>query len=152
MPEASMAMKKTSGGDSPLWQGAEKSFSTLLILGRRWWRIAMCFWKSDRVFRFFSSGGLYRRRGSARSGPGGAHHRTAWPGPRPCPLVVRPPSGSVSSPLRCSRSFVKYLGVRLLFRPIPRIFSVKLFWNTKIAENRELALWHLVNRLVSENA
>jgi hypothetical protein len=33
-PEASMAMKKTSGGDSPLRQGAGKSFWTLLILGR----------------------------------------------------------------------------------------------------------------------
>jgi hypothetical protein len=26
-----MAMKKTSGGDSPLWQGARKSFWTLPI-------------------------------------------------------------------------------------------------------------------------
>jgi hypothetical protein len=30
-PEASMAMKKTSSGDSPLWQGVEKSFWTLPI-------------------------------------------------------------------------------------------------------------------------
>jgi hypothetical protein len=51
-----MAMKKTSGGDSPLRQGAEKSFWTLPISGRRRWRITMCFWKSDRVFRFFPSG------------------------------------------------------------------------------------------------
>jgi hypothetical protein len=28
-----MAMKKTSSGDSPLWQGAEKSFWTLSIFG-----------------------------------------------------------------------------------------------------------------------
>jgi hypothetical protein len=28
-----MVMKKTSGGDSPLRQGAEKSFWTLLIFG-----------------------------------------------------------------------------------------------------------------------
>jgi hypothetical protein len=42
-PEASMVMKKTSGGDSPLQQGAGKSFWTLSILGRRRWRIAMCF-------------------------------------------------------------------------------------------------------------
>jgi hypothetical protein len=37
-----MAMKKTFGGYSPLWQGAGKSFWTLPILGRwrRW--IAMC--------------------------------------------------------------------------------------------------------------
>jgi hypothetical protein len=35
--------------------------------------------------------GLYRRRGSVRSGPGGAHHRAAWLGPGPPLLVVRPP-------------------------------------------------------------
>jgi hypothetical protein len=73
-PEASMVMKKTSGGDSPLRQGAGKSFWTLPISGRQWRWIAMCFWKSDRVFRFFPLGGLYRRRGYVRSGPGGAHH------------------------------------------------------------------------------
>jgi hypothetical protein len=28
-----MTMKKTSGGDSPLWQGAVKSFWTLPIFG-----------------------------------------------------------------------------------------------------------------------
>jgi hypothetical protein len=55
-----MAMKKTSGGDSPLWQGAGKRFYTLPISGRRRRRIVMCFWKIDRVFRFFPSGGLYR--------------------------------------------------------------------------------------------
>jgi hypothetical protein len=36
-----MAIKKTSGGDSPLRQGAGKSFWTLLISGRRRRRIAM---------------------------------------------------------------------------------------------------------------
>jgi hypothetical protein len=36
-----MAMKKTSGGDSPLQQGVGKSFWTLLISGRRRRRIAM---------------------------------------------------------------------------------------------------------------
>jgi hypothetical protein len=65
-----MAMKKTSGGNSPLRQGAGKSFWTLPILGRRWRWIAICFWKSDWVFRFFPSGVLYRRRGGVRSGPG----------------------------------------------------------------------------------
>jgi hypothetical protein len=119
-----MAMKKTSGGDSPLRQGAGKSFWTLPISGRRQRRIVMCFWKSDQVFRFFLSGGHYRRRGSVRSGPGGAHHRTVRPGPGPRPLVVRPPPGSVPSPLRFSGSFGKFSDVRLLFRPIPGIFRV----------------------------
>jgi hypothetical protein len=52
-----MEMKKTFGGDSPLRQGAGKSFWILPISGRRRRWIAMCFWKSDRVFRFFPSGG-----------------------------------------------------------------------------------------------
>jgi hypothetical protein len=56
-PEASMAMKKTFSGDSPLRQGAEKSFWTLPVSGRRQRRIAMCFWKIDWVLRFFPSGG-----------------------------------------------------------------------------------------------
>jgi hypothetical protein len=42
-PETSMAMKKISGGDSPLRQGARKSFWTLPISGRRQRQIAMCF-------------------------------------------------------------------------------------------------------------
>jgi hypothetical protein len=42
-PEASMAMKKTSGGNSPLQQGAGKSFWTLSISGRRRRWIVMCF-------------------------------------------------------------------------------------------------------------
>jgi hypothetical protein len=64
-----MAMKKTSGGDSPLRQGAGKSFWTLLIFGSMVAADHDVFWKSDRVFRFFPSGGLYRLRGIIRSGP-----------------------------------------------------------------------------------
>jgi hypothetical protein len=74
-----MVMKKTSGGDSPLRLGAGKSFWTLPISGQRWRRIAMCFWKSDEVFRVFPLGGLYRRRGSVRGGPGA--HTTRGHGP-----------------------------------------------------------------------
>jgi hypothetical protein len=55
-----MAMKKTSGGDSPLWQSAEKSFLTLPIFGSMAAADRDVFWKSDLVFRFFLSGGLYR--------------------------------------------------------------------------------------------
>jgi hypothetical protein len=62
-PEASMAMKKTFGGDSPLRQGAGKSFWTLPIFGSTAVADRDVFWKSDRLFRFFPSGGLYRRRG-----------------------------------------------------------------------------------------
>jgi hypothetical protein len=119
-----MAMKKTSGGDSPLRQGAGKSFWTLPIFRSMAAVDRDVFWKSNRVFRFFPSGGLYRRRSVVRSGPGGAHHRGARANPRPRPLVVWPTSGSPPSPLRFSGSFGKYLDVWLLFRPIPRIFTV----------------------------
>jgi hypothetical protein len=42
-PEAGMVMKKASGDDSPLWQGAGKSFWTLSISRRRQRRLAVCF-------------------------------------------------------------------------------------------------------------
>jgi hypothetical protein len=68
-----MAMKKTSGGDSPLRQGAGKSFWTLPIFRSMAAVERDVFWKSDRVLRFFLSGGLYRRRGDVRGGPRRPH-------------------------------------------------------------------------------
>jgi hypothetical protein len=41
--EAGMVMKKASGDDSPLRQGAGKSLWTLPISGRRRWWLAVCF-------------------------------------------------------------------------------------------------------------
>jgi hypothetical protein len=64
-----MAMKKTFGGDSPLRQGTEKSFWTLPIFGSTAAVDHDVFWKIDQVLRFFSLGGLYRRRGIVRGGP-----------------------------------------------------------------------------------
>jgi hypothetical protein len=75
-----MVMKKTSDGDSPLRQGAGKSFWTLPIFRSTAAADRDVFWKSYRVFRFFPLGGLYRRRDVVRSGPGGPHHRAARPG------------------------------------------------------------------------
>jgi hypothetical protein len=72
-----MAMKKTSGGDSPLRQGAGKSFWTLPIFGSMAAADRDVFWKSDQVFRFFPSRGLYRRRGDVRGGPTPPHTRAA---------------------------------------------------------------------------
>jgi hypothetical protein len=68
-----MAMKKTFGGNSPLRQGAGKSFWTLLIFGSMAVADRDVFWKIDRGFRFFPSGGLYRRRGIVKSGPRWSH-------------------------------------------------------------------------------
>jgi hypothetical protein len=85
----------------------------------------MCFWKSDLVFRFFCRG-VFIGEGAASEVDqvgltiGQRGMARAWA----APLVVRPPDGSVLSPLRSSGSFVKYLDVRLLFHPIPRIFPM----------------------------
>jgi hypothetical protein len=38
-----MVMKKASGDDSPLRQGAGESFWTLPISGQRQWWLAVCF-------------------------------------------------------------------------------------------------------------
>jgi hypothetical protein len=70
-----MAMKKTFGGDSPLRQGAGKSFWTLPISGRRRRRIAICFWKSDRVFRFSRQGVFIGEGASSEVDRGGHTHR-----------------------------------------------------------------------------
>lgn len=94
-----MAMKKTSGGDSPLWQGAGKSFWTLPIFGSTAAADRDVFWKSDRVLRFFPSGGTYRRRGNVRGGARGSHTGVARPGAGPRRPLVWGPGGppSVSS-------------------------------------------------------
>jgi hypothetical protein len=76
-----MAMKKTSSGDSPLRQGAGKSFWTLPISGRRWRRIAMCFWKSDWVFRFFSLGVFIGEGAASEVDQGGLTTRGRGPAP-----------------------------------------------------------------------
>jgi hypothetical protein len=146
-----MAMKKTSGGNSPLRQGAGKSFWTLPIFGSTAAADHDVFWKSDRVPRFFPSGGLYRRRGDVRGGARHPHVGPMRPGAWSCHPCVWGPGAPPPTLLRISGSFrVKY-DFRNLFHPIPRIFRVYHFWNTKIAENRKLALWQLVNRLVPEN-
>jgi hypothetical protein len=100
-----MVMKKTSSGDSPLWQGAGKIFWTLPIFGSTAVADHDVFWKIDRVLRFFPSGGLYRRRGDIRGGARWPHTMAARPGPGPRQPGVRGPCGSTPTLLRISRSF-----------------------------------------------
>jgi hypothetical protein len=74
-----MVMKKTSGGDSPLQQGAEKSFWTLPISGRWRRRIAMY---SKKVIGClgFSHRGVFIGEGTASEVDQGAH-TIGWHGP-----------------------------------------------------------------------
>ena len=100
-----MAMKKTFGGDSPLRQGAGKSFWTLPIFGSTAAADRDVFWKTDRALRFFSSGGTYRRKGAVRRGTRRPHTGVARPGAWPRQPYVWGPSGPSPSFLRISGSF-----------------------------------------------
>jgi hypothetical protein len=74
-----MAMKKTSGGDSPLRQGAGKSFWTLLISGRRRRWIAMCSRIVIGYLGFFRRGVFIGEGAMLEEGPGGL--TPGWRGP-----------------------------------------------------------------------
>jgi hypothetical protein len=100
-----MAMKKTSSGDSPLRQGAGKSFWTLPFFGSTAAADRDVFWKSDRVLRFFPSGGLYRRRGDVIGGTRWSHTMVARARGWPRHLCVWAPGGPSPSLLRISRTF-----------------------------------------------
>jgi hypothetical protein len=100
---------------------------------------------------FFPSRGLYRRRGIIRGGTRWSHHRWRGQGLGRAPWWW----GWLLGPLRlifslCEAS-VKIGGSAFVLSNFANISCVT-FLKHKIAENRELAVWHLVNRLVPENA
>jgi hypothetical protein len=61
-----MMMKKASGDDSPLRQGAGKSFWTLRFWDDSGGDLQYVSWKSVHLLRVFSSKGIYRRKGDIR--------------------------------------------------------------------------------------
>jgi hypothetical protein len=90
-------MKKASGGDFPLRQGAEKSFWTLPILCRRWRWLAVCFLEKSLGLRVFSSRRIYRQKGDVRGWTRGPNHLVARPGGGPRHPMAWLPSGPPSS-------------------------------------------------------
>jgi hypothetical protein len=77
-----MVIKKASGGDFPLWQGAGKSFWTLPISRRRRRRLAVCFLKKSSG-PVFSTRRIYRRKGDVRGWTRRSHPLVARPGASP---------------------------------------------------------------------
>jgi hypothetical protein len=107
--------------------------------------------KSVLSFRVFVTKGIYRRKGDVRGWTRGLHHLVAWPGGGlRHPMVRLPPGCSPSllwTPSSCqvNRNF----GFRFVqFRE----YFLCNFFEIQNSRKQELALWHLVNRLVLENA
>jgi hypothetical protein len=108
-------------------------------------------WENTDLFRVFMSEGLYRRKGDVRGCTRGPHLVVAWPGG----THATPWFGCLLAPLRLP------FGLRVLSEKIGTLgfvssnsenISCVTFLKHKNNRNRELALWHLVNRLVPENA
>jgi hypothetical protein len=108
--------------------------------------------KSDPSFRFFPSRGFYRRKGSVRGWATWPHHVVARPGAGPRNHMVILAPGPPPSHLRSSRSFGKNRRFIFCFVQFQEYFLCNFSETQKQQKNRELALWHLVNRLVLENA
>jgi hypothetical protein len=100
----------------------------------------------------FPVGGLYRQRGGARGGPGGPHHRAVQARGRPRPWWC----GHPVAPLRLLFGLLEAsLNIWIFgfcFVQFREYFLCNFSETQKTTENRELALWHLVNRLVPKNA
>jgi hypothetical protein len=135
-----MVMKKASGGDSPLRQGAGKSFWTLSLLRRRWRRLAVCFQEKSSGFWVFSSRRIYRRKGDVRGWARGPQHLVARPGGGPRHPMVRPPSGPPPSLLWTPSRVKKNRNFSFCFIQFQEYFLYNFSETQKTAENSELAL------------
>jgi hypothetical protein len=78
-----MVMKKASGGDSPLRQGAKKSFWTLPISHRQRRWLVVCFLEKSSGLRVFSSRRIYRRKGDVKGWTRRSHPLVVQPSPGP---------------------------------------------------------------------
>jgi hypothetical protein len=103
-------------------------------------------WKRDPSLRFFPSRGLYRRRGSIRRWTRRSHHRWAWPGAGPRPLVVRLAPGPPPSHLRSSRSFSKNRRFGLCFVQFREYFLCNF---SETQKQQKTGNWHCGILLIS---
>jgi hypothetical protein len=140
-----------SGGTYPSRQGA----GTETSVPRNWSSMGAALQnftgKNAKRFRVFAMEALYRQRCDVRGQPWPTHHRVARPRGHLCHQVVWWPLTSLrlSFGLRLVSGKIGGLGFVL---SNSKNISYVTFMKHKTAENREMALWHLVNRLVLENA
>jgi hypothetical protein len=107
-------------------------------------------WMDTNFFRVFASKAIYRQKGDVGGHPRGPNHGQAWPG------------GCVTTWCGCLGVLLHLLfGLRVHDSKIGTSGFVlsnskNIFYTTfliyKNSRKQELALWHLVNRLVPKNA
>jgi hypothetical protein len=107
-------------------------------------------WTETGRFRVFPSEGLYRWKGDVRGWPEGPHH------------ILAPPEGGTTRWCGHLGALLPlFSGLRLVSGKIgtsgfissnSENISCVTFLKHKNSRKQELALWHLVNRLVPENA
>jgi hypothetical protein len=107
-------------------------------------------WMDSDSSRVFASEGIYRRKGNVRGHPGRPHHLVAQPGGAP-PHDVASPWPSSISPLDSFFVLEKIGGLTFVSSNFENISCVT-FLKYKNSRKEELAWWHLVSRLVLENA
>ena len=101
--------------------------------------------------RVFASWSIYRRKMDVGRLVGPPRHSSVRPHPRPRPPMAWAPGGSPPGPLGTPGSSRSFIYGRIDFFDSEDISFLR-FLKLRTAENTELALWHLVNRLVLENA
>ena len=101
--------------------------------------------------RVFTTRGIYMRRGDVGGQVGPPSHSLAWAPPRPRHPMSWAPGGSPQVPSGLRKLPELLFMAEKISSDSEDIFRVG-FLKRKTAENTELALWHLVNRLVPENA
>jgi hypothetical protein len=138
-------MKKTSGGDSPLRQGAGKSFWTLLIFGSMAAADRDVFWKSDWVFRFFLSGVFIGEGASSGVDRGSLTHRGRGQGPGRTTLMC----GALMAPLRLLfgslEASVKFWATGFGFVQFREYFLCSFFETQKL---QKIGNWHCGDLLI----
>ena len=109
------------------------------------------FWSIRCIFRVFASGWLNRRRGNVGGVPSGPNHLLAPPPFWPRLEVVWRPWASPWLALLAPCVPRKNRRFGFCFVEF-REYCPNSFSGTKNSRKQELALWHLVNRLIPENA
>jgi hypothetical protein len=147
-----MMVEKASGRVSPLRQGAGKSpGSSRSRFDDDGGGLQYVSGKSDPSLRFFPLRGLYRPRGVVGRWARRPHHGWARTGAGPRPPVVWLAYGPLRLIFGLHEASVKIGGSAFVSSNSDNI-SYVTFLKYKNSRNRKLALWHLVSRLVLENA